>query len=189
MKKLLVLLMVVGFNLALAKDVNLSQTESKIDFSIYKHKIDSWVHGGFDKFSGTASFDSKKVVLSNVVGIVESTSVNTKDEKRDNHLRSKDFFNSKEFPQITFKQTGSVKLAPDFVLKGKFKIKETEKKISIKMKTIEISKDKFIIKGEAIINRNDYKVDWNARSLIGFLGRKVLDKNVTMKLTLVGDVK
>jgi polyisoprenoid-binding protein YceI len=63
------------------------------------------VNGRFDKFSGTIDFDPAKPEQAKVEGTIDVSSINTNVEKRDNHLRSKDFFNVEKFPTITFKST------------------------------------------------------------------------------------
>ncbi|HYD69702.1 YceI family protein [Azospirillum sp.] len=61
--------------------------------------------GRFNTVSGDVTFD-KDAVQNNAVNVViETASVDTNHAKRDEHLRSPDFFNAKEFPQLTFKST------------------------------------------------------------------------------------
>jgi polyisoprenoid-binding protein YceI len=62
-------------------------------------------HGSFKAVSGTISFDRDDVTKSSVKIILEAASVDTNDEKRNTHLKSPDFFNTEEFPQITFEST------------------------------------------------------------------------------------
>ncbi|MFV2056482.1 MAG: YceI family protein [Thiohalomonadales bacterium] len=64
----------------------------------------STMHGRFGKTSGSMEMDLDKGTGS-VNIIVETASVNTGHKKRDDHLRSPDFFNAVEFPQITYKST------------------------------------------------------------------------------------
>lgn len=59
--------------------------------------------GRFDKVAGDISFDKDDVGASAVTVTIDTASVDTNHEKRDEHLRSPDFFNAKEFPAMTFK--------------------------------------------------------------------------------------
>jgi polyisoprenoid-binding protein YceI len=62
--------------------------------------------GQFQEFSGEFSFDEQAVENSAVAVTVNTASVDTDDQARDDHLRSPDFFNAAEFPEMTFASTG-----------------------------------------------------------------------------------
>ncbi|HXV30262.1 MAG TPA: YceI family protein [Sinorhizobium sp.] len=61
--------------------------------------------GTFKAVSGNISFDKEDVTKSSVEITIDAASIDTSDEKRDTHLKSPDFLNAEEFPQITFKST------------------------------------------------------------------------------------
>ncbi len=63
------------------------------------------VIGRFNTVGGDISFDKDAVEKSTVTVTIDSTSIDTNHAKRDEHLRSPDFFNAKEFPKLTFKST------------------------------------------------------------------------------------
>jgi polyisoprenoid-binding protein YceI len=63
------------------------------------------VNGRFDKFSGKIDFDPAKPEQAKVEGTIDVSSINTNVDKRDNHLRSKDFFDVEKYPTITFTST------------------------------------------------------------------------------------
>lgn len=67
-----------------------------------KHANASWFQGTFDKIEGTVTFDPAKPEATSVKLTIPVDSVDTNDQKRDAHLKNKDFFNSKENPEITF---------------------------------------------------------------------------------------
>jgi polyisoprenoid-binding protein YceI len=87
-----------------AADFNIDPYHSSVSFKI-KHVIGK-VTGHFDKFSGTFSFDAGSPQTWSAAATIESASVNTGIEKRDNHLRTADFFDVAKFPTLTFKSTG-----------------------------------------------------------------------------------
>ena len=60
------------------------------------------VKGAFDKFQGTVELDEKNLAKSTVNVSIDSTSINTGVEKRDEHLRTDDFFDCSKYPTITF---------------------------------------------------------------------------------------
>lgn len=81
--------------------------------------------GTFTKFSGTIEVDREHPEKSSVVATIQAASINTAIAKRDEHLRSADFFNVQQYPEITFKsrrvkQTGANtgEIAGDFSMHG-----------------------------------------------------------------------
>ncbi len=76
------------------------------------HQGYSYVTGRFNEIAGDVVFDEKDFLKSQVNVIIKTDSVDTNHKKRDGHMRSPDFFNTKEFPEMTFKSTG-VKQAGD----------------------------------------------------------------------------
>lgn len=62
-------------------------------------------HGIFKTVSGTISFDKADVTKSSVEFTLETASIDTNNEQRDHDLKSPDFLNAEEFPQVTFKST------------------------------------------------------------------------------------
>ena len=67
-----------------------------------KHMGVAWFYGRFDKFSGSFLFDEADPSKSSVTLELESASVNTNSQGRDDHLRSPDFFNVPQYPTISF---------------------------------------------------------------------------------------
>jgi polyisoprenoid-binding protein YceI len=86
-----------------AADFNIDPYHSSISFKI-KHVIGK-VTGHFDKFTGTFSYDAAKPDSWTAMANIDPASVNTGIEKRDNHLRTPDFFDVAKFPTMTFKST------------------------------------------------------------------------------------
>src|SRR5437879_1557085 len=74
---------------------------SSVTFRI-KHIIGK-VTGHFDKFNGMFDYDAVKSARWKAEAIIDASSINTGIEKRDNHLRSADFFDVQKFPTLTFK--------------------------------------------------------------------------------------
>ncbi|MCC7527398.1 MAG: YceI family protein [Candidatus Melainabacteria bacterium] len=73
-------------------------------FSI-KHMMISTVRGGFGKVTGSVNYDGKNLAKAKVNATIDAKTINTGEDKRDEHLRSKDFFETEKFPSITFKST------------------------------------------------------------------------------------
>ncbi len=122
------LLIISGFVTAFApvqagETYKFDQTHSKIGFEV-QHLLGK-VRGEFHRFSGTIDLNREAPEQSSVNARIEVSSIDTGIVKRDNHLKSADFFNAQKFPDITFKSrnvkpTGdnSADVAGDFTMHG-----------------------------------------------------------------------
>jgi polyisoprenoid-binding protein YceI len=125
MKRIVLVLLAVGFFgvAAQAETYNIDPYHSSVSFKV-KHVVGK-VTGHFDKFTGTFNYDAAKPDKAAAQAIIETASINTGIDKRDNHLRSPDFFDAQKFPMLTFKSTGvtevngsSSKLHGDLTMHG-----------------------------------------------------------------------
>jgi polyisoprenoid-binding protein YceI len=94
-----------------ADDYAVDAMHSGVNFKI-SHLGLSWVYGRFNEFTGTFTLDAEDPAKSSFSLDIKSESIDTNNKKRDEHLRSPDFFNVKQFPALTFKST-AVKAAKD----------------------------------------------------------------------------
>jgi polyisoprenoid-binding protein YceI len=94
----------------------------------------SRIHGRFDKFSGKIHEDATDLTKSSVEFTAQIDSVNTAVAQRDDHLRSKDFFEATKFPEMTFKSTKIGATKEGYLLTGDLTIKGKTKSISIPFK-------------------------------------------------------
>jgi polyisoprenoid-binding protein YceI len=88
---------------------------SHIQFAV-RHMMISTVRGEFENFSGTIDFDPDRPEQTQVYAEIDTASLTTRDETRDNHLRSADFFDVETYPVITFQST---RVEPQGSRKGK----------------------------------------------------------------------
>lgn len=102
---------------ALATTWNIDPEHSNIGFKV-KHLMVSNVKGSFEKLTGTVDINDTDITRSKVEVSIDTTSINTNVQKRDEHLRSADFFDVAKYPAMTFV---SKKVAKD----GKDKLKVT----------------------------------------------------------------
>lgn len=104
-----VLLLLIGFvgiiHLAHAADMYEIDTAHSMIIFRAKHNNVSYNYGRFNEFTGAISMDATDISKSTVEFEVKAASIDTGNEKRDQHLRSSDFFSAKQFPVITFKST------------------------------------------------------------------------------------
>ena len=109
MKKTLTLLALAAV-LALAGAPALGQTwtadtaHSTVGFQV-RHMMISNVKGAFDKFAATVEGNPADPSTVKISATIEVASVNTREPKRDDHLRSGDFFDAAKFPEMTFAST------------------------------------------------------------------------------------
>src|SRR5580692_825591 len=83
---------------------NFDHAHSAIDFTV-RHLLVSKVRGRFTKWTGTLEIDEQDLTRSRLSVVIDVASVDTHEPQRDAHLRSGDFFEADEHPQITFKST------------------------------------------------------------------------------------
>ena len=141
------------------------KAHSFIGFKV-KHMGLIEVPGFFRDFVGTVNFDAKDITKSTVEFTAKATSVDTGVTGRDNHLRTKDFFEVEKFPDITFKSTKVTKKGKGYMLTGDFTMKGVTKSITFPFQISgwlpadERSGGKMGITGETTINRRDYGVNY-----------------------------
>lgn len=100
MKKMLVSLLVLGSTL-FAGNYELDASHSNVGFKI-KHLSISTVYGNFENFDVNIEYNEKTKVLKILKASINVDSLNTKNVKRDIHLKQKDYFNVSKFPKISF---------------------------------------------------------------------------------------
>src|SRR3954465_7169448 len=82
----------------------LDPTHTRVGF-VARHAMVTKVRGQFNEFEGSAVVDAADFAKSSVSLTIQVTSIDTRNEQRDGHLRSNDFLAMEEFPQITFVST------------------------------------------------------------------------------------
>lgn len=144
---------------------NFDKAHSAIGFKV-KHMGLVDVLGYFRDFTGTINYDAKDVTKSTVEFTAKATSVDTGVAARDNHLRTKDFFEVEKYPDITFKSTKVEKKGKGLMLTGDFTMKGVTKSITFPFNIAgwiagnDRSSAKMGIVAETTINRRDYGVNY-----------------------------
>jgi polyisoprenoid-binding protein YceI len=141
---------------------------SAAHFSV-RHLMISNVRGEFSKLSGTVVIDPADVTRSTVEVSMETSSINTREPQRDEHLRSADFFHVENHPTITFRSTRIAPAGPDhFKITGDLTIRGVTKEVTFDAEgPTPAIKDPWGnvregITATAKINRKDFGLVWNA---------------------------
>jgi polyisoprenoid-binding protein YceI len=140
---------------------------SSAQFAV-KHLMISTVRGQFHGITGTILWDDKDITKSTVEATIDATTINTNEPKRDEHLKSADFFDVAKYPTITFKST-SVKQAGEGKLEvaGNLTMHGVTKPVTLAVEgPAKESKDPWgNIKTGATattkLNRKDFGLGWN----------------------------
>ncbi len=153
-----------------------------------KHLVVSTVRGKFTEFKGEFSYDQARPDEFKGTATIQTKSVNTGVEKRDNHLKSAEFFDAEKFPEIKFEVTGAEKSGDSVIVKGKLTIKQTTKDVSIPVSINGPIQDpwgmtRVGIEGSFKLNRKDYGLNFDAKLANGGL---VVADEVTVEISAEG---
>jgi polyisoprenoid-binding protein YceI len=154
-------------NSTLTGDYVIDPSHSRIGF-VARHAMITKVRGGFNTFEGRAHLDFENPVNSSASITIDVASVDTRNAQRDDHLRTNDFFNAPEFPQITFVSTGVEQVdAENYKVTGDLTIKGVTKAITVDYEYTGTAKDLYGntrvgFEGTATLNRSDFGVNFNA---------------------------
>ncbi len=159
---------------------------SEIQFKV-KHLVISTVTGEFTRFDATAEADGDDFEGANVTFEADTTSVTTRNEQRDQHLMSDDFFNAEKYPKILFKSTSFTKMGEDsYKLAGDLTIRDITKPVELDVKyggTVQDpygnTKAGFEVTGK--INRKEFGLKWNG---VTEAGNIVVSDVVTLQLSV-----
>jgi polyisoprenoid-binding protein YceI len=141
-------------------------SHSQIEFSV-RHMMISNVRGRFENFAGTVSLDQEKPENTKVDVKIEVASVNTREDKRDGHLRSPDFFDVEKYPTMEFvskkvKQTD----ATHAQLIGDLTIRDKTKEVTLIVEFNGLATSPWGTTSAGFsagtkINRKDWGLEWN----------------------------
>lgn len=174
---------------ATAETFDVDPVHSRIGFAV-KHMVVSTVQGEFFKFQGTFDLDDKDSLVKTeaTIGI---DSINTRDEKRDAHLKSPDFFDAAMFPDMKFVSRKVSGKKSRYSVIGDLTIKGVTKPVALSGAMNGPIKDMQGVKrvgfrAEGKINRKDYGVNFHKVLEAGGL---VVDDEVHIILDIEGTPK
>jgi len=140
-------------------------SHSEVSFSV-RHLMVSKVRGTFRTFSGTVTVGDD-LRASGVTAEIDLESIDTRDETRDNHLRSKDFFEIASYPTMTYRSTGvrgEGGEGGDYVIDGELTLHGVTRPVALNVEFGGVGGDPWGgtragFTATTSINRNDFGVD------------------------------
>ena len=143
-------------------------SHSNASFSV-KHMMITNVRGEFTKLEGKVSWDPTKPEATKIEAMIDVASINTREEKRDGHLKSPDFFDAEKFPQITFKSKSvKAKGAEELSVTGDLSIHGVSKEVVLDVEgpsapsTDPFGNVRVGATATTKIKREDFGLVWNA---------------------------
>ncbi len=179
----------LGVSLSAQSSYKVDPAHASVNFKV-KHMGITFVSGKFEKFDGGVVGSLSNLEAARVFFNVETASINTSVQKRDDHLRSADFFEVEKFPSMSFESTGIEKVDEEnYKLKGMLQIKDVSKPVTFDVKYGGVAKGRngedilgFVAKNT--INRFDYNVAYDPE--LSSVGK---DVHITLYLEFKGEPK
>jgi polyisoprenoid-binding protein YceI len=153
---------------------------SRIGF-VARHAMVSKVRGSFGEFEGSGHLDVEEPSASRLELTIKAASIDTGNADRDEHLRSNDFFDMAQHPDIRFVSTDVEQVSDDeYRVTGDLTIKGTTRPVTVALEFTGAAVDPFGnqrigFEGSAKVNRKEWGVNWNAALEAGgvLVGEKV----------------
>ena len=118
---------------ATGDDYSIDPVHSSVSFQV-SHLDLTWLNGRFNEFSGTFTLDPSDPSKSSFKMTINPESVDTNNSKRDGHLRSPDFFNTKQFPNVSFTSTAVKPIEGGYQVTGDLDLHGVTKPITFTLK-------------------------------------------------------
>ena len=182
-------LLVAGLLPAQVATWDIDPANSSSRFSV-RHMVLSDVPGDFANTRGTVQWDPKDPAKTAIDVTIDAATINTKNPKRDAHLRSADFFEAEKYPTITFKSTkaerggdGKLRVTGDLTMRGVTK----PVTLAVEGPTPEVNtqgKTRMSASATTRVNRKDFGLLWNKALETG--GLVLADEvSITLNVELV----
>lgn len=164
----------------------LDVAHSRLGF-VARHAMVTKVRGAFNEFEGSATIDGTNPANSSASITIQAASIDTRNQQRDEHLRTNDFLDIASYPTITFVSTAIAhEGGNEFQVSGDLTIRGVTKPVSFALEYQGMVKDpwgndRIGFEGELVINRKDWGVNWNAALEAGGV---LVSEKVTLEFEL-----
>ena len=144
---------------------HIDPAHSHVEFAV-RHLMISTVKGRFREFSGGLTGDPSDAAGASVTITIAAASIDTRENQRDAHLRSADFFDTDRFPDITFTSTNVARDGDDLNVSGLLTIRGVSKNVTLRVTPEGRAKDPWGneragYSATTTINRKDFGLSWN----------------------------
>ena len=167
LKQIVIAAIVTHFtaHLALAATYTIDPVHSQVHFTV-PHLMVFKVRGNFDEFSGSVEFDKTTETLTAAKAEIQISSLDTREPKRDQHLKSPDFFAADQYPTMTFSSKKVSGSGNSLKVLGNLTIRGVTQEVTLEGRYLGTQVDPWgnIRAGfvaETTINRHDYGLTWN----------------------------
>jgi len=147
-----------------ATNMTVDKSHSSIGFEI-RHMMISTVGGKFNDFDGKVQIDLDSKVIKAASAVIEAKSIDTANDRRDNHLRDPDFFEVDKYPHITFEMTGYQANGSKGKMSGNLTIKSVTKEVVLDTTVTGVISDRGTTRAgielRGAISREDFGLTYN----------------------------
>lgn len=145
---------------------NIDTAHSSAQFTV-RHMMFAKVRGVFTRWEGSIEFDPEKGELQKASARIEAASIDTREAKRDEHLRSPDFFDVEKYPALTFESTKVEKVGEQaYRVTGNLTIRDVTREVVLDAEFLGAGKNPWGqevagFQAKTRISRKDYGLTWN----------------------------
>lgn len=178
--------LISGIALPQASSWKVDQTHSNVTFTV-SHMVIAQVSGRFKEFDVTMSHAREDFTDAVIQGTIKTASIETDNERRDNHLKSDDFFNVEQYPDMTFKSSSIEKTGKDtYRITGDLTIRDVTKPVVLDTRYFGMIEDPYGntragFRATTTISRFEFGTKWNAAIKAGGF---VVGENVDITLQM-----
>ncbi|MBA3974719.1 MAG: protein yceI precursor [Candidatus Solibacter sp.] len=151
---------------AFAQSYTIDSAHSSAQFSV-RHLMVSNVKGEFNKMAGAITWNEADPAAVSIDATIDVNTISTREPKRDEHLRSADFFDAAKYPSITFKSAKAWKSGSKWMVAGNLTLHGVTKPVTLTLDgpTAEMKDPWGMLRRGATatttINRKDFGLGWN----------------------------
>ncbi|MFT3922425.1 MAG: YceI family protein [Myxococcales bacterium] len=152
---------------SVAPRFQIDASHSSVGFSV-RHMMISNVKGQFEKFSGEVQYDPKRPESVKLSASIDVASIDTREEKRDAHLRSADFFDAEQYPTVQFESRKVTRKGDALEVAGELTIRGTTRDVVLNVTDITEEhtdpwgNQRIGASAKTKIKRSEFGMKWNA---------------------------